>query len=155
MNVEKIDYIWAVLSFITVGVTYHFGCLLYGILGIYFLMVLLFLYHIFEIKKRLKNTVAVYGRITGYHTARGSGIHYYPVVNYETEDGREINSVYTIADSEQKYDIGDEEMICYDPDDPLFFYFANREAELTANYYRYMIFGGIPALFILIAILAY
>lgn len=155
MNVEKIDYIWAVLSFIAVGVTYHFGCLLYGILGIYVLMVLLFLYHIFEVKKRLKNTVAVYGRITGYHTAKGSGTHYYPVVNYETEDGREISSVYTIADSEQKYDIDDEEMICYDPDNPLFFYFANREAELTANYYRYIIFGGIPAFFVLIAILAY
>lgn len=155
MNVEKIDYIWAIVSFITVGVTYHYGYLLYGLLGIYALMVAVFLYHIFKVKKRLKNTIAVYGRITDYHTEKGTRTHYYPIVRYETEDGTEISSAYTIADKEKKYDIGDEEMICYDPYDELFFYFANRESELTTNYYRYIIFGGIAALFVLIAILAY
>ncbi|MDE6788988.1 MAG: DUF3592 domain-containing protein [Ruminococcus sp.] len=155
MNVEKIDYIWAIVSFITVGVTYHYGYLLYGLLGIYVLMVAVFLYHIFKVKKRIRNTVAVYGRITDYHTEKGTRIHYYPIVRYETEDGTEISSAYTIADKEKKYDIGDEEMICYDPYDELFFYFANRESELTTNYYRYIIFGGIAAIFVLIAILAY
>lgn len=155
MNVEKIDYIWAVVSFITVGVTYHYGYLLYGLLGIYALMVAVFLYHIFKVKKRIRNTVAVYGRITDYHTEKGTRTHYYPIVRYETEDGTEISSAYTIADKEKKYDIGDEEMICYDPYDELFFYFANRESELTTNYYRYIIFGGIAAIFVLIAILAY
>lgn len=155
MNVEKIDYIWAVVSFITVGVTYHYGYLLYGLLGIYVLMVAVFLYHIFKVKKRLKNTIAVYGRITDYHTEKGTRTHYYPIVCYETEDGTEISSAYTIADKEKKYEIGDEEMICYDPYDELFFYFANRESELTANYYRYIIFGGIAAIFVLIAIFAY
>lgn len=155
MNVEKIDYIWAVVSFITVGVTYHYGYLLYGLLGIYALMVAVFLYHIFKVKKRIRNTVAVYGRITDYHTEKGTRTHYYPIVRYETEDGTEISSTYTIADKEKKYDIGDEEMICYDPYDELFFYFANRESELTTNYYRYIIFGGIAAIFVLIAILAY
>lgn len=155
MNVEKIDYIWAVVSFITVGVTYHFGYLLYGLLGIYALMVLVFLYHIFKVKKQIKNTIAVYGRIVDYHTEKGAGTHYYPIVRYETEEGTEISSAYTIADKEKKYEIGDEEMICYDPYDESFFYFANRESELTENYFRYIIFGGIPALLVLIAIFAY
>lgn len=155
MNVEKIDYIWAVVSFITVGVTYHFGYLLYGLLGIYVLMVAVFAYHIIKVKRRIKNTVAVYGRIVDYHTEKGTRKHYYPIVRYETEDGTEISSAYSISDTEQKYDIGDEEMICYDPDDEMFFYFSNRESELTTNYYRYIIFGGIAALFVLIAIFAY
>lgn len=155
MNVEKIDYIWAVVSFITVGVTYHFGYLLYGLIGIYVLMVAVFVYHIIRIRKRVRNAVAVYGRIVDYHTEKGTRRHYYPIVRYETEDGTEISSAYTIADSEQRYDIGDEEMICYDPDDELFFYFADRESELTENYFRYIIFGGVLALFVLIAIFAY
>lgn len=155
MNVEKIDYIWAFVSFITVGVTYHYGYLLYGLLGIYAFMVAVFLYHIFKVRKRIRNTVAVYGRIVDYHTEKGTRTHYYPIVRYETEDGTEISSAYTIADKEKKYEIGDEEMICYDPDDELFFYFANRESELTENYFRYIIFGGFPALLVLIAILAY
>lgn len=155
MNVEKIDYVWAVVSFITVGVTYHFGYLLYGLLGIYALMVAVFLYHIFKVRKRISNTVAVYGRIVDYHTEKGTRKHYYPIVRYETEAGMEISSAYTIADKEKKYEIGDEEMICYDPDDELFFYFANRESELTENYFRYIIFGGFPALLVLIAIFAY
>lgn len=155
MNVEKIDYIWAVLSFITVGVTYHYGCLLYGLLGIYAFMAGVFLYHIIKINKRLANTIAVYGIITDYRTKKGAKTHYYPVVEYETEEGRQVSSVYTIAESEQKYEIGDEELICYDPDDPVFFYFSNRKYELTSNYYKYIIFGGIAALLVVIAIFAY
>lgn len=155
MNVEKIDYIWAVISFITVGVTYHYGYLLYGLLGIYVFMAAVFLYHIYKIKKHMKNTVAVYGTITDYHTKKSGKTYYYPVVDYETEEGRQISSVYTIADSEQKYNIGDEELICYDPDNPIFFYFINRKDEFTDIYYRYIIFGGVLALFVLIAIFAY
>lgn len=155
MNVEKIDYIWAVVSFIIVGVTYHYGYLLYGLLGIYVLMVGVFMYHITVIKKRLENTVAVCGKIMDYHTEKGAKPHYYPVVDYETEEGRQISSVYTVADSEQRYNIGDEEIICYDPDDPVFFYFLDRKHELTGNYYKCIIFGGIAALFVIIAIFIY
>ena len=154
MKVETADYIWAVLSFITVGVTFHLGVLLYGLLAIYGMMVLLFLYHAGRVKKRLAGTVAVYGTVTEYREKKESRTYYYPVVEYETEDGRLISSMYTYPDKEMKYEIGDEEMICYDPDDPIFFYFANRESELTENYYRYMIYGGIPALIVLILIFA-
>ncbi len=152
MKVEKIDIVWALLSFITVGVSYHFGYLLYGLLGIYGLMVILFLYHAYTVKSRLKNTVAAYGKITGYHTKKDPKTYYYPIVDFETEDGRSVSSVYAIADKNQRYEIGDEELICYDPDDPIFFFFANREEELTANYYRYIIFGAVPALVVLVFI---
>ncbi len=66
-------------------------------------------------------------------------------MKYETETGREITSVYTVGERKQRYEIGDEEMICYDPDNPMFFYFANREDELTRDYFRFIIFGGIIA----------
>ncbi|MBO5163734.1 MAG: DUF3592 domain-containing protein [Ruminococcus sp.] len=154
MKVEKADYVWAVLSFITVGVSFHFGYLLYGLLAIYGFMVLLFLYHVFKVKKQISGTEAAFGKITEYRTKKGSRTYYYPVVEFETADGRSVSSVYTYPDKEQKYEIGDEELIRYDPDDPIFFYFANRENELTDNYYRYILFGGIPALIVLILIFA-
>lgn len=153
MKVEFADFIWAVLSFIIVGVSFHFGYLLYGLLVIYGMMVMLFLYHVFKVKKRLADTAAVYGTVTEYHIKKETRTYYYPVVEYETEDGRLISSVYTYPDKEQKYEIGAEELICYDPDDPIFFYFANREKELTENYYRYIFFGGIPALIVLLLII--
>ena len=155
MKVEKADYIWAVISFITVGVSFHFGYLLYGLLTIYGFMVLLFLYHVFTVKKHISGTEAAFGKITEYHIKKESRTYYYPVVEFETADGRMISSVYPYPDKEQKYKIGDEELIRYDPDDPIFFYFANRENELTDNYYRYIFFGGVAALFVLIVILAY
>ena len=73
-------------------------------------------------------------------------------MQYETEDGRPVSSVYTVADTEQRYEVGSQEMICYDPDDPIFFYFANRENDMVKDYYRFIIFGSVPALFVLLII---
>lgn len=154
MKVEKADYIWAVVSFIAVGVTYHFGYLLYGLLGIYAAMVLLFLYHIKKIKKRIENTEAAYGKITDYRTEKTTKEYYYPVVEYETAENELISAAYTYPDKEKRYEIGNEELVRYTPDDPMFFYFANRENELTEVYYRSIFIGGIAAAVIVIAIIA-
>lgn len=154
MKVEKADYIWAIVSFIAVGVTYHFGYLLYGLLGIYAAMVLLFLYHIKKIKKRIENTEAAYGKITDYHTEKTTKEYYYPVVEYETAENELISAAYTYPDKKKRYEIGDEELVRYTPDDPMFFYFANRENELTEIYYRSIFLGGIAAAVVVIAIIA-
>ena len=87
----------------------------------------------------------------GYRTADGGRV-IYPIVNYETEEGRDISSVYTIADKEEKYELGEEVMICYSPDDPMFFYFSDRTDELTGDYYRYILYGGIIAALLFIII---
>ena len=154
MKVEKADYIWAILSFIAVGVTFHFGYLLYGLLGIYAAMVLLFVYHIYRIKNRIANTEAAYGKITGYRTEKTSREYYYPIVEYETAEDELISAVYTYPDKEKRYEIGDEELIRYDTNDSLFFYFANRERELTEIYYRSIFFGGIAAAVLVVIIIA-
>ena len=153
MKVGVADYIWAIASFITVCVSFHYGNLLYGLLGIYIFMVALFMWHIFTVKKRLSRSVAVFGTISDYHEAKEVRKHYYPVVKYETEDGRPVSSVYTVADSVMRYEIGSQEMICYDPDDPIFFYFANRENDMVKDYYRFIIFGSVPALLVLLMII--
>ena len=152
MKVGTADYIWAIISFIIVGVTFHFGYLLYGLLAIYLLMVGLFIWHIAVVRKRLSRSVAVFGTVSDYHIASEVRKHYYPIVQYETEDGRPVSSVYTVADTEQRYEVGSQEMICYDPDDPIFFYFANRENDMVKDYYRFIIFGSVPALFVLLII---
>jgi hypothetical protein len=153
MKVEKADYIWAILSFIAVGVTFHFGYLLYGLLGIYAAMAILFIWHIKRIEKRISDTEAAYGKITDYRTEKSGREYYYPVVEFETEEGELISSVYTYPDKEKRYEIGDEELIHYTPDDPMFFYFANREKELTDAYYKCIIIGGFLAAIDIIAII--
>ena len=153
MKVGIADYIWAFLSVVAVGISFHFGCLLYGLLGIYILMVLLFIWHIASVRKRLSRSVAVFGTITEYRETSELIKHYYPVLFYETEDGTEIKSAYTISDREKRYAEGSQEMICYDPDEPAFFYFANRENDMVRDYYRFILFGSIPALFVLLMIL--
>ena len=145
MKTEKIDYIWAILSFITVGVSFHMGYLLYGIVLICLSLAAVMFWHIISVRKRLRKTVAVYGTITGYQTKKGAGVHHYPLVCYTTEEGREINSIYSIAESSMRYEVGDEEMICYDPDDPMFFFFAAHQDDFVANYYRMAVFAIIGA----------
>ena len=66
-------------------------------------------------------------------------------MKYITETGREVTSVYTVEDRQKRYAIGDEELICYTPDDPMFFYFANRDYELSRDYFRFIVFGGVIA----------
>ncbi len=144
MKVEKIDYIWSALSMIVLGVSFHKGHLIYGLLIIYGLMVVLFYYHIFTIRRYISDSVAVFGEITDYHEDSKTK-NVFPIVKYTTAGGREITSAYTVASRERKYEIGEEELICYSPDDPMFFYFSGKESELTQDYYRFIIVGGIIA----------
>lgn len=153
MKIGLADCIWAALSMLTVGITFHYNCLLYGLLGIYVMMVALFLWHISSVRKRQSRSVAVFATISDYHIATEVVKHYYPIVKYETEDGRPVSSVYSVADNVQRYEIGSQEMICYDPDDPIFFYFANKENDLVKDYYKFIIFGSVPALLVLLMII--
>lgn len=142
MKVNIADYIWAFLSLIIIGVTFHYGNLMLGLFIVYVLMVTLFGFHIYQVRKRMSESVAVFGTVTGYHTVDGGRLCY-PIVSFTTEDGREVTSVYSsYGEKQQRYEVGSEEMICYDPHDPMFFYFSNREEELTRSYYRYIIFGA-------------
>ena len=153
MKVGIADCIWAVVSLIIVGVSFHYGYLLYGILAIYVLMVVLFMWHISQIRKRLSRSVAVFGTISEYHEATEVRKHYYPIVKYETEDGRPVSSVYSVSDTVMRYEVGSQEMICYDPEDPIFLYFANRENDMVKDYYRAIIFGSVPALLVLLILI--
>lgn len=133
---------------VIVWTTMRRRCLPDGLLIVYLLMVMLFGYHIWKKRRSLRSSIAVYGKIVDYHTSqkvRGS----FPVVTYTTEEGREVTSVYTVAEHKQRYNVGDEEMICYDPEDPMFFYFAGRESEMTKDYFRFIIYGAPVALIML------
>ena len=149
MKVEKIDMIWAVVSMIILGVSMRHRNIPNGILMIYALMSVLFAYHIWRKRRSLKGSVAVYGKVVDYHTSqkvRGS----FPIVQYTTAGGREITSVYTVEERKPKYSVGDEVLVCYDPDEPMFFYFSGREDELTRDYFRFLLYGGAVALIMLI-----
>ena len=76
------------------------------------------------------------------------------MVRYTTETGREVTSVYTVEDSKQRYEIGAEEMVCYDPDDPMFFYFSNRKEELYRDYVRFIVYGGAVSAILLLLLAA-
>lgn len=153
MKVNAADCIWAFVSLLLIGVSFHFGYLLYGILGVYALMVVLFMWHIISIRKRQERSVAVFGIITEYLVTKDVVKRYYPVLRYTTEDGAVISSTYKVADKEQRYSVGSEEMICYDPDEPEFFYFANRESEMIKDYCRFIFFGSIPAVAVFMVII--
>lgn len=153
MKVQFIDIVGAVISVLAVGFSYKFGLLIYGIIAACCIMSAIFMLHILWINKSLKNSVAVYGKITGYHET-DKGTHFYPIVKYTTEEGREINSVYTVQDNKKRYEHGSEELICYDPDDPVFFYFANREDDLVKDYRRFIFAGAVAAIALLTYALA-
>lgn len=145
MKVDKLDLLWSVVSMVILGVSYRRGALLQGLILIYVLMALVFLWHIYVIRRRVSNSIAVYGTITDYHGSKKNSSRFkgwYPVVRYTTETGREITSVYTVEDFQQRYEIGSEELICYDPDDPMFFYFSSRKEDLYKDYFRLIVFGG-------------
>ena len=116
-------------------------------------MAILFLWHIKRIEKRISDTEAAYGKITDYRTEKTTKEYYYPVVEYETAENELISAAYTYPDKEKRYEIGDEELIHYTPDDPMFFYFADREKELTDVYYKCIIIGGFLAAIDIIAII--
>lgn len=145
MKVDITDVLWAAVSMFIVGYSFHKGVLLYGLVAIYVLMFLLFMYHISRVRKRTANSVAVYGMVTGYHQDPKGLKGVYPIVTFTTEEGRSVTSVYTIADKEERYRLHSEEMICYDPEDPMFFYFVNREDDLVKDYRRFILIGGVIA----------
>jgi len=149
MKVSIIDIVWAVVSMIVLAVSFRMGHLIYGLLIIYAMMTVIFFAHIFRIRKNICNSVAVYGEITDYHKEK-TNKGYCPVVKYTTEDGREITSIYTVVSRKQKFETGTEVMICYDPENPMAFYFMGRENELTETYYRFIITGGIVSVILLL-----
>lgn len=149
MKVSTIDIIWAIVSMIVLAVFFRMGHLIYGLLIIYGMMFVIFFIHILKIRKSTADSIAVYGEITGYHTTR-TGKGFCPIVKYTTEDGREITSVYTIVERKQRYETGTETMICYDPENPMSFYFMGREDDLTSTYYRFIITGGIISVILLV-----
>ncbi len=153
MKVEKIDYVWVILSWVIVAFTFTKGCLSIGVLIIYALMAALMLYHMFTVKKRISGTQTAIGEVTGYHTSDKSKL-VYPIVRFETESGRTVTSVCSAGDTERLYEEGSSEMVCYDPLDPMFFYFADREDELTSPYRSYIIFGGIAAFILFLVVRA-
>ena len=149
MKVEKIDLIWSVISMVIVGIAMWHRQLPKGIFAVYIMMAVLFGYHIWKKRKSLEDSVAVYGKVVDYQTSqklRGS----FPVVEYTTEDGKELTSVYSVVERRQRCSIGDEVMLCYGPDEPMSFYFAGREGELTQDYFRFIVFGAPIALVMLI-----
>ncbi len=143
MKIEFADYVWAVLSVIIVGASYMNGRLILGVITVYVLMAVLFFVHIMRLRKKMDGSVTVYGTITDYHEEHERYKLYYPVVNYVTEEGREISTVYMLGSRKMNYSIGSEERICYSPDDPMFFYFAEKEDELANKYYKYILITGI------------
>ena len=115
-----------------VGFSFYHGWLLFGFVLIYVLMAAIFTGHIMKIKKSIRNTVTVYGTVKDYFE-KDKGRHVYPILTYTTEEGRDVTSTYTVQDNKKRYDIGSEELICYDPQDPMFFYFAGREDGLRRS----------------------
>jgi hypothetical protein len=145
--------VWAAVSMFIVGYSYLHDKLLFGLVAIYGIMLLIFLCHIFKMKKNIRNTVSVYGIVTGYtETLKGRG--FLPIVKYTTEDGREVTATYSVQNKEKQYETGSEELICYDPADPMFFFFAGREDELFRDYVQFLFIGGVIAVFLLIFALA-
>lgn len=153
MKAQFIDYIGAAISVFIVGISYWRGHLIYGLIAVCGLMSAIFMLHIILLNRSLKNSVSVFGTITGYHET-DKGTHFYPIVKYTTEEGREINSVYTVQDNKKRYEHGSEELICYDPNDPVFFYFADREGDLVKDYRRFIFIGVTAAIALLIYALA-
>lgn len=127
-----------------VGYSYRIGRLLFGLVLIYVLMAVIFCWHIISVRKSLKRNITVYGTVKDYFE-KDKGKHVYPILSYTTEEGRVVTSAYTVQDTKKRYDIGSEELICYDPKDPMFFYFAGREDDLTRDYTRFLLIGGIIA----------
>ncbi|MBQ8960628.1 MAG: hypothetical protein IJ071_05355 [Ruminococcus sp.] len=144
MKVSKTDTMLAALSMVLLGVSFHFGLLLYGGIAVYLIMGGAFLAHIIAIRSRIERSLPAFGIVTGFDT-QSRGKQVFPVVEYTTELGEEIKAVSQLCDREERYLAGAEEMICYDPRDPQFFYFSGQEDQLTRGYFRFLVFGGVIA----------
>ena len=133
MKTDITDIIWAVTSLFIVGWSYSHGRLIYGVVVILALMVILLFFHIARIRGSLARGISVFGTVTDYQV-KDKNEHFYPVVSYKTEDGRDITSAYAVQSRKQQYEIGEEVIICYDPYEPVFFYFPERENDMTREY---------------------
>lgn len=133
-----------------VGHSYLHGRLLFGLVAIYGIMLIIFLFHIFAMKRNIRKNIAAYGIVYDY-VERNNGKRFLPVIKYTTEEGREVTATYSVQNKEKVYEIGSEELICYDPADPMFFYFAGKEDELFRDYVRFLIIGGVIAFLLLIS----
>lgn len=149
MKTSTIDIIWAVVSMIVLAVSFKMGHLIYGLLIIYAMMTVIFFIHIFKIRAYMDKSIAAYGTIKEYNKEK-TGKGFCPVVQYTTEDGREVTSIYTVVEKNQRYEPGEEVTVCYDPENPMSFYFMGREEEMTSTYYRFIITGGIISVILLI-----
>ena len=49
-----------------------------------------------------------------------------------------------------RYELHSDVMICYDPEDPMFFYFPDRENDFFKQYKLSIIIGGVIAVILLI-----
>ena len=149
MKVDITDILWAITSMFIIGWSYSHGWLIYGIVLIYALMAVLFFLHIMRKRNPLSRGISAFATVKDYHIV-DKGQHFYPIVTYTTEEGREVTSTYTVQDSKQRYEIGEEVMVCYDPDDPVFFYFPEREGDMTKEYTVFIVAGGIISIILLI-----
>ena len=150
MKITSIDCAWVAASWIAIVIGYHYRILAFSLFIAYALMVLTFLYHIRGIKKRISSSEAAVGTVTGYSTEKGSRLKY-PIVTYDTAEGRHVTSIYSKGDKTERCEAGSEELICYDPADPMFFYFQNRENELTDVYFKCIIYGAVAAAALIVA----
>ena len=144
MKVSRTDTMLAFLSMVLLGVSFHFGMLLYGFIGVYIIMGVLFFVHIMQLHTRIARTLPTYATIVGFDT-QSRGRQVFPLVEFTTELGEEVKAASLIADRDERYLAGAEEMICYDPRDPQFFYFAGQENQLTKGYFLFIVFGGAAA----------
>ena len=142
MKVSFIDCLWCVISVIIIGASYLMGHLNFGILTVYVFMAVVFFMHISDMNKKMTNSVAVFATIKDYEKSR-NGKLFTPVVKFTTEEGREITSVYFHSFRKKIFEENSEEMICYDPDNPMFFYFSSRENDMTSDYRKYIIAGAV------------
>ncbi len=142
MKVDKLDIAWSVVSMIILGYAFYHHKTIYGLIAVYAIMVVIFYIHIMKMRQRTDGSIPVYATVTDYFQSKDK-LRYSPIVKYETEDGVPMSSVYSIESVKKRYEIGSEQIICYSPQEPLFFYFADREGELVSVYYRFIIIGGI------------
>lgn len=95
------------------------------------------------VKSLMKDGISVTARVVDYHV-RTKVIRrryqkpekyqvYAPIMEYETDSGT-VKASYPVFDRKRWYQEQDEWLICYNPSQPEFFWFAEREGEMTSKY---------------------
>ncbi|MGN0580677.1 MAG: hypothetical protein ACI4JE_07365 [Ruminococcus sp.] len=147
MKIDIFDILWCAVSMIIIAVSMWNHVLIKGLLIVFGALVFLCLLHIFRMRARFEESVAVYGEITGYKKYRSGKVS--PIVRYETEDEIPVEKEYACKRNVKEFMIGDSVVICYFPDDFRLFYFQGRENELNHYYIKL----GISAAFVWIVLL--